>query len=225
MKKRTIKIGNYDTATHGWTLTGYKLSDPEPKTNYVEKTGGDGAWDLSTVMTNGVPRYKNRSLTVTLECSRGTRATREKLVNELVNTLDGLEWQIIPPDRPEHYLVGRIRVAVDYSDLAHAAVTITGICEPWLYSARETVVEHTVRDISAEIIRLRNDGRRAVIPTIEATPAAGMTLSFNGYFTQVSGSGTFKWTTVLLTPGEHELKVTAVPGDTLRITYREAVLR
>lgn len=225
MKKRTIKIGIYDTASHGWTLTGCKLSDPEPKTNYVEKTGGDGAWDLSTVMTNGLPRYKNRSLTVTLECSRGTRATRERLINEMVNTLDGLEWQIVLPDRPDHYLTGRIRVAVDYSNLAHAAVTITGICEPWLYSARETVVEHTVGTVYGEIVDLINHGRRAVVPTIEANTAAGMTLLFNGNWIQITEAGTYKWPTVVLTNGKHEMTVTAVPGDTLKITYREAVLR
>ena len=129
MKKRSIKIGNYDTTTYGWTLTGCILSDPEQKVNYVERPGGDGSWDLSTALTGGIPRYKNRSLTVTLECSEGTREDREKLVNKLVSQLDGLEWQIVLPDRPDHYLVGRVHVAVTLSSPSYAAVTVTATCE------------------------------------------------------------------------------------------------
>ena len=77
MQKRTARIGGYDTAVYGWTLTGCELRAPEQKTNYVERTGGDGSWDLSTVMTGGVPRYKDRTLTITLENSQGDRADRE----------------------------------------------------------------------------------------------------------------------------------------------------
>jgi len=136
MQKRTLKIGDYDTAAHGWTLAACKLSDTDPKLNYVEKTGGDGSWDLSTVMTGGLTRYRNRTFTATLEHSGGTREDREALINELVNNHDGLERQIITPDRPEHYLKGRVKIAVDYSDRAHAAVTITATCEPWLHQIR-----------------------------------------------------------------------------------------
>lgn len=219
MKKRTIIFGEYDTAARGWTLSGLALSDPEQKTNYLEKPAGDGSWDLSTVLSNGVPRYKNRTLTVNLECSKWDRRERENVINEMVNTLDGYAWDIVLPDRPDHYLKGRISVAVDYSDLAHVAVTITGTCEPWLYSRRETVVELTAAGGKYKYT-IRNAGRRAVVPTLTITGKPTMT--FKGTPMELR-AGTYTWASMLLTPGNHTLEYSG--NGTITLTYREAVLR
>ena len=228
MKKRTVLLGDYDTALHGWTLCPWKLSDPEQKTNYVEKTGGDGSWDLSTVMTDGVPRYKNRVLTLTLENSQGTREDREEIINEMVNLLDGYKWNIVLPDRPEHYLVGRLHIAVDYSDLAHAAVTITGEVEPWFYKERETIVELTAPITSSTEttnFSLWNRGRKVVSPLLTVKGTAYLT--FGGVRTTLT-TGTYEWPALQLVPGENILNYTgsyAGVGETLTLTYREAVLR
>lgn len=219
MEKRSIKIGSYDTAAHGWTLTAFKLTDPEVKENYVEKTGGDGSWDLTTAMTGGIPRYKIRTLTVNLECSKGNRSEREDLINEMVNELDGLEWPIVLPDRPDHYLQTRVRVAVDYSDLAHAAVTITAKCEPWFYNSRESIVELTATE-ATQTVYLRNGGRRAVVPVL--TVNGQVNLAFELYTTQIE-TGVYEWSPLLLTTGLHALEYSG--NGTLQITYREAVLR
>ena len=228
MEKRTVLLGDYDTAHHGWTLTGCFLSAPEQKTNYVEKTGGDGSWDLSTVMTDGIPRYKDRALTITLENSQGTRDDREEIINDMVNLLDGYTWRIVLPDRPEYYLAGRLHVAVDYSDLAHAAVTITGTVEPWFYKTRETVVELTAPiTISTETtyFSLWNHGRKVVSPVLDVNGVANLT--FNGSRTELT-TGRYEWPALQLVPGENVINYTgsyAGVGETLTITYREAVLR
>lgn len=221
MKKRTVLLGSYDTAANGWTLApGWKLSDPEQKINYVERPSSDGSWDLSTVMTDGIPRYKDRSLTLTLECSTGNRTTRETLISKMVNQLDGFEWRIVLPDKPNHYLVGRLHVAVDYNDLAHAAVTVTGTCEPWLYSAQETVVELTAESDVLNIDYIYNNGRRAVVPKLTTT--GSIRLEYGTSSIQLS-EGTYEWPELLLTPGEHTINFSG--NGTLTITYREAVLR
>lgn len=228
MQKRTVIFGNYNTAEHGWTLSTLLLSDPEQKTNYVEKTGGDGSWDLSTAQTEGIPRYKNRTLTVTLECSQGTRDDRELLINDMVNSLDGLEWQIVLPDRPEYYLFGRLHIAVNYSDLAHAMVTVTGDVEPWLYSNRETIVELAApitASTDAATFYLWNNGRKVVIPLLTVKGYAS--LSFRGASTSLT-TGSYKWPALQLLPGENALRyLGSVEGadETLTLTYREAVLR
>ena len=219
MQKRTIVFGTYNTAEHGWTMSGLVLSDAEQKTNYVEKSGGDGSWDLSTALTNGIPRYRDRILTVTLEHSKGSRADREALINDMVNELDGLEWPIILPDRPDHYLFGRLHIAVNYSDLAHAMVTVTGNVEPWLYCAREIVVKLNAT-AQAQTALLRNKGRRTVVPVLTST--GNLVVSFGGVQADLS-PGTYEWPTLLLTPGFHELEYSGT--GTLTITYREAVLR
>lgn len=222
MKKRTVIFGDYNTAEHGWTLSGLTLSDPEQKTNYVEKSGGDGSWDLSTVLTNGLPRYKNRTLTVTLECSKWNRDKREILINELVNLLDGLEWKIVLPDRPDHYLEGRLHVAVTRSDLSYAAVTVTGVCAPWLYSARETVVELTNIGPTHQTVQLINQGRMAVSPRLTTSDDGIVILVYNGLQATIK-DGVFEWPALLLTPGYHTVEYWGT--GKLTISYREAVLR
>lgn len=220
MVKRTVKIGDYDTAAQGWTLSGLMLGEPEQKTNYVEKTGGDGSWDWSTVMTDGIPRYRNRTLSITLECSEGTRSDREKLISGIVNQLDGLEWDIILPDHPSHYLTGRTHVAVSYSDLAHASVLITGTCNPWLYKKDETIIELQATSAEKSAV-LVNAGRLTIVPTLEVTGGT-VTLSYGTASTSMS-EGKYEWPTLLLTPGNHPIKYKG--SGTLTVTYREAVLR
>lgn len=218
MQKRTIIFGSYNTAEHGWTLGAWSLSNAEQKTNYVDKPGGDGSWDLSTANTNGIPRYKSRILTVPLECSKGTREDREQLINEMVNELDGLEWQTVLPDRPDHYLLGRLHVGVDYSDLAHCKVTVTGTVEPWLYSARESVVELAVNGEGEA--RFYNRGRKAVVPML--TVSGDITLSTEDSSIQLT-DGVYKWPALLVMPGVTVVKCTGY--GKLTATYREAVLR
>lgn len=228
MEKRTALLGDYDTAINGWTLTGCTLTDPEQKTNYVEKSGGDGSWDLSTALTDGIPRYKDRSLTITLECSQGTRDERELKIQEMVNTLDGLEWRIVLPDRPEHYLFGRLHVAVVYSDLAHASVAVTGVVQPWFYKIRETVVvldAPITISTDAATFTLWNRGRKVVTPVLEVVGTARLT--FNGLQQNLT-TGTYTWPALQLAPGANELIYTGSYGgtdETLTLTYREAVLR
>lgn len=223
MQKRTVKIGSYDTALRGWTLTSLKLSDPVQKTNYVEKSGGDGSWDLSTVMTGGIPRYKNRSLTMTFECSQGSRDDRETLLNDMVNQLDGFEQDIILPDRPQHYLRGRIHVAVNQNSLAYAAITITSEVEPWYYAIRETfVVLDAPITISTETatFQIWNHGRRVVSPLVTVDGKAH--LSFEGNHTTLT-TGVYEWPALQLGPGMSEVIYTG--EGTVTFTYREAVLR
>ncbi len=228
MEKRTALLGSYDTASNGWTLTGCLLSDPEQKTQYIEKSGGDGSWDLSTVLTDGIPRYKDRNLTITLECSEGTRDDREEIIQEMVNTLDGLEWHIVLPDRPEHYLVGRLHIAVNYNDLAHAMVTVTGVVEPWFYRNTESIVVLTAPITSstdAATFYLWNRGRKVATPVLTVNGTAHLT--FKGLHQNLE-TGTYTWPALQLMPGENELIYTGSYGgtdETLTLTYREAVLR
>lgn len=228
MEKRTALLGNYNTAANGWTLTGCFLTDPEQKTQYVEKSGGDGSWDLSTVLTDGIPKYKDRSLTITLECSEGTREDREELIQEMVNQLDGLEWHIVLPDRPEHYLIGRLHVAVNYSDLAHAMVTVTSIVQPWFYKAKETIVvlnAPITSSTDAATFYLWNRGRKVVTPRLDVVGTARLT--FAGISTSLT-TGSYEWPALQLVPGENALIYTGAygaTGETLTLTYREAVLR
>lgn len=221
MLKRKIVLGTYDTAAHGWTLSAWTLSPAEEKTNFVDRPGGDGSWDLSTVLTDGVPRFKDRTLTATLECSKGTRLSREAKIDEMVNQLSGMRLNIELPDDPDHYLVGKLHVAREYNDVAHAAVTVTAVCEPWKYSALETVVTLDATT-SQQTAQLFNCGRRVVVPMLTIEGAEASVQLEYGSNSCTFAVGTYKWPELLLQPGAHALKYSG--SGAIHIVYREARL-
>lgn len=221
MIKRRIVFGTYDTAANGWTLAGWKLGAAVQKTNYVDKPGGDGSWDFSTVLTDGMARYRDRTLTVTLECSEGDRLSREAKIRHMVNLLDGVREDIVLPDDSTHHLNGRLHVVRDYNDLAHAKVTVTATCQPWKFANIETEVKLTA-STTAQKARLVNGGRRAVVPTLKVTGTNASVQLMYGAATLTMAAGTYQWPELLLTPGTHE--ITYVGSGSLSISYREAVL-
>jgi hypothetical protein len=221
MNKRRIIIGSYDTAESGWTLSAWKFSPAQHKKTLVSKAGGDGAWDLSTALSDGIPRYEPRELTATLERSDGTREDREFEIRDMINALDGYQWEIYLPDDVDRYVVGRVSVARNYSDLAHAAVTITATCEPWKYNQYETVQEIEAT-AAAQTHHIYNGGRRVIVPILEVEGESASVTLIYGASTRVLSAGTYRLPDLVLSPGAHELQVSG--SGLLRISYREAVL-
>lgn len=219
MKKRTMLLGTYDTAGHGWTLTGWVLGAAEQKTNYIEKPNGDGSWDLTTALSDGIVRYKDRPLTASFECSEGTRLEREAIIRQMINQLDGMKVEIRLPDDDYHYVMGRLHVVREYNDLVHAAVTVTATCEPWKYSIAETIVTVAATE-TKQRVTLYNGGRRAVVPLITVT-GSSVLLEY-GTAPQAFSSGEYKWPNILLTTGS--ISLTYSGTGTVTFSYREAVL-
>lgn len=220
--QRKIIFGDYDSFdTWGLTLTGYKLTDPEYKSNFVPVPGRDGDLDLSTAMTDGEPRFGNRTLTATFELSSGTRDTRLATFNQIVNALSGRRVAITLPDDSAHYLVGRVSVTVDYCDPYHGALTVTAICEPW----RQAFAEKSETLTAASTVKaatLTNAGRRLLVPTLVVSGAeASVTITF-GTSTWALAAGTYKLPDLLLRPGDNSL--TYKGTGTIALTWREAVL-
>lgn len=221
MEKRKILFGSYDTAAAGWTLTGWKLSAPVQKTKRLDKLGGDGSWDLSTALTEGVMRYADRQLTASFERSEGDRTAREAIIRQMVNQLDGARLDIVLPDDSSHYITGRVSVQREYNDMAHAAVTVSVVCEPWKYSDTETAITLTATT-AEKTDTLVNNGRRAVVPLLTVTGASASVRLSYGTASASFGAGEHKWPDLLLTPGSHAVKYSG--SGSIKITYREAVL-
>lgn len=219
MEKRKVIFGSYDTAQRGaWTVSGLELTSPDLQTNLVYLPGRSGALDLSTALT-GEPVYNSRQLTVVLENSDGDRAHREQLIREIVAELDGMQKQIWLPDDPDHYLQGRVRVVRDYNDLAHAAVTVTATCDPWLFNNAETRYTLTAT-AQAQKATFVNKGRKSVVPVVEVT-GGSVNLKFNTNTWELA-VGTYQLPDFVLSPGAHELTLSG--AGTIQVTYREAVL-
>lgn len=225
MQKRSVRLGDYDTASDGlWTLAALDFQEPELETNLVPIPGRTrGPLDLSYVLTEGEPCYGSRPLSITLESSEGDRAARQLRISNMINRLHGRRVDIVLPDHPQHYATGRLSVKQSYNDLAHAAVEVSGTCEPWLYSAEETQVVLQATS-SEQVAHLTNAGAMTVVPVLEVTAEAGQNILLK--YGTASGSfsaGIYSWPTLWLTPGEHE--VTYSGAGIMTIKYREAVLR
>ena len=226
MAKRRIIFGTYDTAADGlWTLKSWTLSKPKQVQNFLSVPGRYAPLDASTYLTDGQPYYESRSLDAVLESSEGDRLERDDRIGLMVNHLDGRSMNIYLPDDPTHYLVGRVQVAPDFNDLAHCAVQVTAVCEPWRYAVAETVV-HLTADATEKTAKLQNGGRLAVVPTLKVT--GEIRLTYGSTSTSLS-EGEHLWPdlyltpgTGLLLPGTHELTYSG--AGTVTITYREAVL-
>lgn len=219
MEKRGLMIGSYDTAAQLWTLTAWELSAPEYQENFLDIPGRDGALDLSAALTNGAPTYHSRTLTVNLECSEGNRMDREMRINTMTNWLDGWRQDIVLPDDPGHYITGRVSVAKEYNDNAHAAVTVTAICDPWRYAKDETVYTLTATT-ETQTAQLANAGRRTAVPLLNIT--GGTILLAYGAYSWALGEGTYQLPDLTLPQGGGSLTYSGT--GTLRISYREAVL-
>lgn len=222
MDKRRIIFGTYDTAVNGpWTLTGWELSAAVYRSNFVTVPGRDGDLDVSTALTDGVPRYGNRTLKATFECSEGSRLEREDAITTMTNWLDGWQMDIILPDDPDHYISGRVHVERNYNDPAHAAVTVTATCQPWKFNKNEAAVQLTT-GTDEQTARLTNYGRRTVVPLLTISgEAASVRLQFGTAIWQLS-AGTYQLPDLVLPPGGADLVYSGT--GTISLKYREASL-
>lgn len=225
MKKRSILLGDYDTAAHGlWTLKALSFPEPAPMENLVQIPGRlRGPLDLSTALTDGVPTYGPRQLVITLESSEGDRLARQARISDMVNRLHGRRVDIVLPDHPMHYATGRLAVKTLYNDLAHASVEVSGVCEPWLYALEETQVRLRSTEVMKSV-RLRNAGAMPVVPVVDvvAEKSSFPVVLLYDDTRYAMDTGTYVWPGLRLAPGDHVISYRG--AGTVAITYREAVL-
>lgn len=218
MQKRKIIINDYDTATYFWTLASWSCPTPSPVTNMVNVTGRvDGPLDFSTVLTGDI-MYNTRTLTARLESSEGSRLDRQARIDYMINRFHGRKVKVWLPDDPDHYVIGRLDVKQEYNDLAHAAVNLTAVCEPWKHATEETAVSVAVQESTPQMVTLVND-RRPACPVITVTGEVNVEHK-GGRF--ALSDGTYKLPDIVLTQGDNELQVSGAGSVTF--TYRKAVL-
>ena len=222
MARRMVFV-SYDTDINGlWTLTEWSLSPAPVITNVVDVPGRvKGPLDLSTVLTDGEPRFGPRTLVAVFESSEGNRLERKARIDTMINWLTGWRMNIVLPDDPERYLVGRLSVEELYNDLAHASVQVTAECEPWFYAKAETVVSLTA-ETTEKTATLINLGRMTVVPLLEITGEDASVLIKFGAASWALGPGTYQLPDLVLSQGEHLLTYSGT--GSVKLTYREAVL-
>ena len=215
--KRFFKIDRYNTAYDwGLTLTAKETPPPEVKTNYVSLDGMSGTLDLTEALT-GEPTYNDRTVAASFMCSEGTFYDRVHLVHDIITALHGKKVQIIEPDDPEHYFLGRVHITPVLGSHAYTELEMEAICEPWRYALNET--ERMVNVNGSTDVVLNNTGVRTLSPTVSVSGT--VTLSFDG-FSQELTAGTYKLTDLRLRQGDNVIGVSG--SGTVTFTYREATL-
>lgn len=226
MTKRKLILGEYDTALHGlWTMNSCKITKAQQIQNYIDVPGRYAPLDASTALTDGEPYYGSAHLLAGFESSEGDLAARQSRIDAMRNYLDGRNLQIIHPDHPDQYLIGRVQVEQEYNDLVHCAVTVEAVCEPWFYASELTVQEVDMSE-GAQDIQLINAGRMAVAPLITVDGDVHIECDTGSWDL---ATGEYVLPDMLLTPGTRfgvsgGLTVSCSGVGTVTFTYREAVL-
>lgn len=219
MAKRQLILDTYKTAESGlWTLSSCNIIKASQVQNFVSVPGRFSPLDLSTASNDGIPYYDNAGLEAVLESSVGTRTERQERITQMVNLLDGYSMNIVHPDHPAQYLVGRVQITPLYNNPVHCSVRVDVICEPWFYNEKETVITKTLTS-TEQTVELTNSGRLAMVPKVVVSGSATITY---GTKTWTLNAGTHYLPDIFLTPGNHTVACTG--SGTLSFTYREGVL-
>jgi phage-related protein len=215
---RYFIFGNYNT-WYDWrlTLTAKEMPPPEPKTNYIQLEGRHGSLDLSEALTGGVV-YNDRTVSARFWTSEGTAAERVQVLREIITALHGKKVQIIEPDDPDHYFLGRVTVKPEAHDQVHDELTLTAICEPWRYAMEETRRRVDLGEKPVSVI-LENHGDKTIIPEIEVK--GSVVLDFFGAIVELS-DGSYKIPEIRLPHGA--AYVTLTGSGSVTFIYREANL-
>lgn len=225
----SLYIQSYKTDDHGWTVTAWELEEAEAVTDYVDIPGRiNGPLDLSNVLTDGLPTYGNRQLSITLESSEGTRADRILEIKKL-EKLTGFKYIITTPEYEDidafdlRRLYGRlVSVKTNYNDLAHAQVSMTFVCEPY-YTPRS----FRTYTLTAGTTELANNGDRPAVPLLSVKGVTdSITLSIPGKQWSLS-NGTYTLPGLIIPHdpiGVGILDVTVTGTGTITLQFKEGYL-
>lgn len=217
MNKRFILIGDYATSNVGFTLASCSLSPAVYRSVREAVPAMDGAADCSELLT-GTVQYESRTLTAILELSEKNRAYRRTVIDHLINAFDGKTELITLPDTPNLYLKGRIHIEQQYNDMAHAAVKVTAVCDPWHYAKQETVYTLT-NAIGVQNVAIRNQGRKTVCPLFSSDGDCTVTV---GCVTHEIHSGSRQFDDIVFRNGSTMISHSG--SGMLQITFREGWL-
>lgn len=222
--RRFFIFDNYNT-WHDWrlTLTAKSMTPPEPKTNYVDLGGMHGSLDLTEALTGEVA-YGDRTLAASFWSSEGTFMERLATVQTITAALHGKKVQIVEPDDPEHYFLGRVIIKSQAHDQVHTEFSVEAICDPWRYAMNETVRYAEVGEDAPVDLVINNGGVKTVSPSI--TVSGTVSLSYRDQYGNRQSTkleaGTYKLSNLQFRQGAYVVGLRGKGNVTFR--YREATL-
>lgn len=211
----TVYFGEQSTDDWGLKLYDFQLSQPEAQTAYVDVPFRDGPLDFSTTLTNGIVRYKNRTLTMGFDFL-GDWPQWMATVSQVNNALLGQKLRIRTQMDPDYYYLGRCSVSSTKESFAIGSITVTATCDPYKYKLSPTVKEF---DVSGSLSVTLPNERMPAVPTV--TTDAEITVQFGGS-TIVFPAGSRRAPALLLLEGDNRLVLTGTGH--IKFEYQEGAL-
>ena len=188
----------------------------EPKTNYIDITGGDGSLDLTEGL--GEVKYKDRNFAFTFSVNPLDKMTFDEKVSQVSNALNGKRCRITLDRDPDYYWEGRCIVDKYAQNKALKQISVKATVRPYKLKQNQTVASFDLTADEKEIT-LKN-GRKSVVPEITCTND-NATVIF-GNVTETLSAGTHKILDIYLKEGNNILKVSG--SGTITFTYQEGEL-
>ena len=174
-EERQLIITNDDFTYCTWydmraILSEMTVTPPEIKTSYVDIEGADGTLDLTSVLTDGEPRYKNRTGHFKLILTEGTYDERKaeledfckKVVKDRVTvvTPENVIWdKYEEADWGGYNFEGRVKPSYTLYP-AYAELTLECDFDPRRYGTGTTYVM-SINDGKENNFNFTNDGEKA----------------------------------------------------------------
>lgn len=216
--ERALIIDNYNTY-NDWRLilTAKSVTPPQAKTKYVNLDGMNGTLDLSEALSGEI-MYNDRTITASFLLTDGTFLERNIALQNIINKIHGKKLQIIDPDYPKRYFLGRVSVKSFKNILPYAEMSIEAVCEPWRYAIHDIARKVDVDGQSVDII-ITNNGAKTLCPEITVTGSIEITFGDNHV---ALTDGSYKISELKLYHGITLIKANGT--GSVVFTYREADL-
>jgi hypothetical protein len=155
----------------GLILNSKDISFPEPKTYIIDVPCADGSLDLSTALTGGDIKYKNRTIRMDFTVLKPWNEL-EILRSTIANHLHGKIMKVIFDADYEFFYTGRCKISNFKTDVIPAVLTIEVDAEPYKFNIEETVISEMVSGSKTIYV---DEQLMKVVPTI--TVSSDMTVT------------------------------------------------
>lgn len=216
----------------GWV--GVTIDFPEAKIYLVDLPGGNGCIDLTTSLTGGDVKYKDRNISLEFNLRDEDFIYWADITTSIADYLHGQRLKIILDIDTTFYYYGRLMLDTEKTDKAESKIVLSGTVDSYkyeLYSSLErwrwndlSFVNGIIREYKELVVNgsleINIPGRRMpVIPVIECSAAMMVKYKGNTFSLPEGKSRVFDINT-----HEGDNVLTFTGNGTVSIDYRGGVL-
>lgn len=169
-----VTFGNKHSYTDfNMILTSRTIPLPEPKTYVIDVPCADGQIDLSTALTDGDIKYKNRKIKMKFSLLPSNTPV-ETAKSTIAQHLHGKTMQVIFDADSNFYYTGRCKITEFNTDHVPITMTVEMDADPYKFNITETSIQNTATSAGRTVNV--PEQKMKVVPVINVS--ANMTLVY-----------------------------------------------